>query len=217
MIKITAADENGLNEAAALLRSGAVVAFPTETVYGLGADIYNETACKNIFAVKNRPADKPLIVHISKKELIKTFAENISRKAEKLIDKFMPGPLTLVLRKSTKINNTISGGTDTVGIRMPNSEAALMFIEKCGSAIAGTSANLSALPAPCSAREVLTVGHLDGRIPLVLDGGDCTVGISSTVIDMTKEPPMILRQGAVSKEKIETVIGKIVTNPQEER
>lgn len=190
--KIIGADKKGIEEAAAVIKAGAVVAFPTETVYGIGGDK------AKILEIKGQRGDKPLTAHISDKTEIARVAE-VTEKAQKLIDNFMPGAITLVL--------TGKGG-GTIGVRLPDNETARELIRKCGGVLYATSANVSGAPAPATAEEVYA--GLNGKIPLILDGGACAAGKASTVINLTCEPPVILRQGTVTKEQIEKVIGRIL-------
>ncbi|MDF2607337.1 MAG: Sua5/YciO/YrdC/YwlC family protein [Bacillales bacterium] len=196
-----------LNEPAMFLRNGHAVAFPTETVYGLGANALDKNAIKKIFEAKGRPSDNPLIIHISNKDDVNSLARNISDKAKKIINAFWPGPITLVLTKNDEIPFEVTAGLDTVAIRMPNHEVALELIKKAGIPIAAPSANLSGKPSPTNADHVLT--DLSGKISGVVDGGETGVGLESTVIDCTGTTPIILRPGGITKEQLEEVIGKV--------
>jgi L-threonylcarbamoyladenylate synthase len=204
-------DEDNLNEklkeAAAIIKEGGTVAFPTETVYGLGADALNPDAVKAIFQAKGRPADNPLIVHISSKEQCYDLVKQIPEKASALMDVFWPGPLTLIMKRKTIVPDITTGGLDTVALRVPDNEIARKLIEYSGKAIAAPSANTSGKPSPTTADHVIS--DLDGKINAVIDGGAVSVGVESTVIDMTTEPPAILRPGMISKEDIEAVIGSV--------
>jgi len=196
-----------LSEAAKAIQHGNVVAFPTETVYGLGANAFDEQAVEKIFAAKKRPADNPIIVHIWNKKQIEEIASEISPVAKKLIDKFFPGSLTVVVKKSAKIPMVVTAGLETVCIRMPSLGVTRKFLKQCGVPVAAPSANLSGKPSPTTWRHV--IHDLNGKIPYVLKGPDCEHGLESTVVDCTKKIPVLLRPGAVSVEEIEKVVGKI--------
>ncbi len=207
-------DSHVIEKAASVLRGGGLVAFPTETVYGLGADAQNEKAIKRVFEAKGRPADNPLIVHIDSLLQAGLFARDIPENGKKLADIFWPGPLTLVLPKLKHVPGIISGNLDTVALRMPNHPVALALLKKFGGGVVAPSANISGRPSPTEASHV--VKDLGGRIELILDGGRTEIGIESTVIDVTADPPVILRQGGLSRERIEQAIGKVGTTTQEE-
>ncbi len=199
--------ENLLEQAANIIRGGGLVAFPTETVYGLGADALNEEAVRKIFQAKGRPADNPLIVHISSREMLSRVASDVSDKAERLIEKFWAGPLTLVLKRKPDVAAAVSCGLSTVAVRMPANKIALALIERANTLIAAPSANRSGRPSPTTAAHVLE--DLNGRIELILDGGGTSIGIESTVVDMTGDIPMILRPGWVTLEMLEAVTGEV--------
>jgi len=205
--KILTASKQDIALAGKILREGGLVAFPTETVYGLGANALDENAVKSIYAAKGRPSDNPLIVHIAKKEDISPLVKEIPPKAEKLIDAFFPAPLTIILNKSELVNDTVSGGLKTVAFRMPKNEIARAVIEAAGVPIAAPSANTSGLPSPTKASHVIS--DMTGKIDAIIDGGDCEFGVESTVITLAGETPVILRPGAVTKEMLEEVIGKV--------
>ena len=192
-------------EAAKIIREGGLVGMPTETVYGLGADALNEAAVLSIFAAKERPADNPLIVHVASLEEIAPLVREIPEGAKLLMEAFWPGPMTLILPKSERISDAVSAGLDTVGIRMPASEAALALIRESGRPIAAPSANRSGKPSPTTAQHVFE--DMDGRIPMILDGGECEVGVESSVIDATGETPIILRPGGITPQMVEAVLG----------
>ena len=194
-------------QAASLIRLGCLVAFPTETVYGLGADAMNEGAIQRLFEAKGRPADNPLIVHIWHREMLDVVAADISARVETLIDRFWPGPLTLVLKRHPKVPATVSAGLLTVAVRMPANTIAIELIRSADSPIAAPSANISGRPSPTTAAHVLE--DLDGRIDLILDGGPTSVGIESTVLDVTSDEPLILRPGAITREMLGEVIGGV--------
>jgi len=191
-------------EAAAFIRSGDVVAFPTETVYGLGANALDASAVIKIFKAKGRPSDNPLIVHIARTEQISELAKDVPDSASKLIERFFPGPLTVVLKKKDSVPDVVTGGLDTVGIRMPLDETAARFLEACGVPVAAPSANRSGKPSPTTWQAVLS--DLDGLIPCILIGDPVEIGIESTVVDCTQETPVLLRTGAVTFEQIRSVV-----------
>jgi len=200
-----------IRKAARLIRSGGLVAFPTETVYGLGADALNADAVKKIFVAKGRPSDNPLIIHICNKEDLGTLASNITPMAKKVIDRFWPGPLTIVLKKSRSVPKITTGGLDTVAVRMPKNKIAQELIRDAGVPIAAPSANYSGRPSPTAAEHVLE--DMRGRIGLIIDGGRTKVGIESTVIDLTSDIPLLLRPGGVTVEELKKVIGRIRIHP----
>ncbi|RST77065.1 threonylcarbamoyl-AMP synthase [Siminovitchia acidinfaciens] len=199
-------------EAADFLKNEELVAFPTETVYGLGASALSDAAVSKIFAAKGRPADNPLIVHISSVEQLELLTENIPETAVLLMNKFWPGPLTLILNKKTNaVSSLVTAGLNTVAVRMPDHPVALSLIEAAEVPVAAPSANKSGKPSPTSASHVLD--DLAGLIGGVVDGGPTGVGVESTVIDCTAEVPVILRPGGVSKEEIKEVIGNVEQDP----
>jgi L-threonylcarbamoyladenylate synthase len=193
--------------AADLIRRGETVAFPTETVYGLGADATNKAAVAKIFTAKERPTFDPLIVHIAGKEMLTTVVKVIHKVTWRLIDTFWPGPLTLILPKRDEIPDIVTAGLPTVAVRMPRHEVALALIEEAGVPIAAPSANSFGRPSPTRAEHVME--DLGGKIALILDGGPTQVGIESTVLDLTSSPLAILRPGGVSKESLERILGEI--------
>ena len=197
-----------LKEAGELIRKGELVAFPTETVYGLGADALRPEASAKIYEAKGRPSDNPLIVHISKFEDLERIAKDVPEQARKLADTFWPGPLTMVVWKNDKVPYTTTGGMDTVAVRMPNHPVALALIEESGCLIAAPSANTSGKPSPTEASHVAL--DMDGRIPMILDGGAVGIGIESTIIDLTEVVPMILRPGYITKQMLEDALGEEV-------
>jgi len=196
-----------MNQAALLLAKGQVVAFPTETVYGLGADATSDEAVLKIYEAKGRPSDNPLIVHIANKEQLKDIVETIPEYVHHLIESFWPGPLTLVLPKKEGLSKYVTAGLDTVAVRMPAHPVALALIKASNRPIAAPSANLSGKPSPTLAKHV--VQDLNGRIAGIVDGGPTGVGVESTVLYCTDKIPVILRPGGVSKEEIEQVIGQV--------
>ena len=206
LTKVEPCTEAALRQAAEWIRAGEVVGFPTETVYGLGADALNPQAVRKIFAAKGRPADNPLIVHIAELSQIRPLISGeISDRAAALAHAFWPGPLTMIFPKSDRIPQEVSAGLDTVGIRFPANEDARRLIQACGCPIAAPSANRSGRPSPTTAAHVLE--DMDGRIPMILDGGPCQVGLESTVLDVTGEIPRVLRPGGVTPEMIAQVAG----------
>lgn len=210
VLRIDAADleHTGIRDAAELIRKGELVAFPTETVYGLGADALRPEAAKKIYAAKGRPSDNPLIVHIAKFEELVSIAKEVPKQAKQLADAFWPGPLTMIVRKNEKVPYETTGGMETVAVRMPNHPVALRLIEESGCLIAAPSANTSGKPSPTEAAHVAL--DMDGRIPMILDGGPVGIGIESTIIDLTEPVPMILRPGYITKEMLEDVLGEEV-------
>jgi L-threonylcarbamoyladenylate synthase len=200
-------EAEAMDRAAAIIRGGGLVAFPTETVYGLGADAMNRSAVKRIFQAKGRPSDNPLIVHLSGPDMLGEVAEDIPRQAYLLIDRFWPGPLTLVLSRRAGIADWVAAGLSTIAVRMPRGRIALELIRRSRTPIAAPSANMSGRPSPTRARDVWM--DLNGKIDLVLDGGPTVVGIESTVLDLTARPPIILRPGWISRLELEAVIGRV--------
>lgn len=195
-----------IKKAAEIIASGGLVAFPTETVYGLGADALNADAVSKVYAAKGRPSDNPMIVHISSTDDIPKLTDEITADMKTLMDAFWPGPMTMIVNRKPIIPDVTTGGLDTVGIRMPDNETARLLIEMSGCPIAAPSANLSGKPSPTTYKHV--VEDLEGRIDAIIMSGDCEVGIESTVIDMTGETPMILRPGGITKQMIEGTLGK---------
>jgi L-threonylcarbamoyladenylate synthase len=199
-------NKNSIQIAARLLQNGELVAFPTETVYGLGACIFNEQAVKQIFIVKGRPQDNPLIAHISSLAEVDRIATNLPGAFYPLANAFFPGPLTLVVPRNKMVPAIVSASTSTIAIRMPHNEIALSLIRQVGEPLVAPSANVSGKPSPTTVEDVLE--DLEGKIPAVVDGGPCTIGIESTVLDLTSEIPTILRPGAITKKQIEHVLLK---------
>jgi len=201
-----------ITKAARILARGGLVAFPTETVYGLGADAFNPEAVGKVYAAKGRPSDNPMIVHIASKEDFSKLTPRITADMETLMKAFWPGPMTMVVERDPSIPHVTTGGLDTVGIRMPDHLTALELISKAGSPIAAPSANLSGKPSPTAYQHV--IDDLDGRVDAILCSQDCQVGIESTVIDMTGAAPVILRPGIITKEDLEKVLCKeVVMDP----
>jgi L-threonylcarbamoyladenylate synthase len=193
-----------IEQAAAILRRGGLVAFPTETVYGLGADASNPAALKKIFAAKGRPADHPLIVHVADASDLRHWAADVPRTAWQLAEKFWPGPMTLVLRRAPHVPDLVSGGQDSIGLRVPSHPIARKLLSAFGGGIAAPSANRFGKLSPTTAEHVTR--ELGDAVDLVLDGGPCDVGIESTIVDLTREPPAVLRPGHISAEQIAEVL-----------
>lgn len=199
--------ESGLSVAAEIIREGGTVAFPTETVYGLGADALDADAVRRIFEAKGRPADNPLIVHIANIDQCSELAEEIPSDAVKLMEHFWPGPLTLILKAKGVVPDITTGGLDTVGLRMPDNPVALELIRRSDRPIAAPSANTSGSPSPTTAEHV--IHDLYGKIDAILDGGPTDIGLESTVVDMTGDIPTILRPGHVTAEDIRKCVGDV--------
>ena len=208
-------EEDVIERAASIIRAGGLVAFPTETVYGLGADAMNERAIERIFEAKGRPSDNPLIVHVDDREKLERVAVEVSEKAEILMEKFWPGPLTLVLKRGPEVPPPVSAGLPTVAVRMPASRIALALIRRARTPVAAPSANASGRPSPTAASHVLA--DLGGRVDMILDGGPTDIGIESTVLDVTADPPIILRPGWVTAERLEEAIGALARNVSREQ
>jgi L-threonylcarbamoyladenylate synthase len=204
---LNAADPTAIVRAAAILRSGGLVAFPTETVYGLGANALDVDAVRKIFVAKDRPAWDPVIVHLASREMVAQVAAVLPAIFETLANAFMPGPLTLLLRKTSQVPSEVTAGRELVGIRIPAHPVAQSLIAAAGVPIAAPSANRFGRISPTTAAHVLA--DLDGRIDAVLDGGATPLGVESTVLDVTTTPPTILRQGGVTCEQLEAVIGRV--------
>lgn len=201
--------QSAILKGADIIKNGGVVAFPTETVYGLGANALNESCVKKIYEAKGRPSDNPLIVHVASIDDIKPLVTEINDLHRKLIEKFMPGPITLIFKKSDLVPCVVSAGLQTVGVRMPKNDIARDFIKECGVPIAAPSANASTRVSPTTAEHVYE--DMNGRIPLIIDGGKSNVGIESTVLDVTGDIPIILRPGAITPKMLLEVIGEVKT------
>ncbi|MCE5286533.1 MAG: threonylcarbamoyl-AMP synthase [Pelosinus sp.] len=204
-------DSKILSEAAANLRSGKLVAFPTETVYGLGANGFDEQAVKSIYQAKGRPSDNPLILHIAAVHEVEKLTQNISANARALMAAYWPGPLTIILERSKIIPNAVTGGLDTVAIRMPSSIVARELIRLAGIPVAAPSANVSGRPSPTNADDVLV--DLSGKIAVVLDAGPCDIGVESTIVDCTTPVPTILRPGGITLEMLVETLGDVEVDP----
>ena len=200
-------DETMIEEAGRIIRKGGLVAFPTETVYGLGGDALNPESSKKIYAAKGRPSDNPLIVHIADKRDLYRIVREVPEKAKKLMEAFWPGPLTMIFYKNELVPQATTGGLDTVAVRMPSDRIAAAFIRAAGGFVAAPSANVSGRPSTTTAAHVEE--DLSGRIEMILDGGQAVIGLESTIVDMSVEPPVILRPGAVTEEMMEAVIGPL--------
>lgn len=194
-------------KAGQILKDGGLVAFPTETVYGLGGDALNKEASAKIYGAKGRPSDNPLIVHIASLKDLKKITSDVSKEASALATAFWPGPLTMIFKKTDLVPMETTGGLDTVAVRMPRDEVALALIQAAGGFVAAPSANTSGRPSPTKAIHVKE--DLDGKIPLILDSGSAIIGLESTIVDMTGEVPTILRPGYITKEMMEQVVGKV--------
>lgn len=206
--KLLKPNKESIELACKLLQDGEVVGVPTETVYGLAGDSRNGEAIKKIFKAKGRPADNPLIVHISNLDMLKGVVRYVSDDAKELMDAFWPGPLTIIMPKGNEICNETCAGLDSVGVRMPSNPIAHEIIEKSKVPFSAPSANISGKPSPTNATDVFV--DMNGRIPLIIDGGECDAGVESTVISTLTDTPIILRPGVITKEMIENVLGKKV-------
>lgn len=200
-------EEEALRQAGEIIQKGGLVAFPTETVYGLGGDALDREASGKIYVAKGRPSDNPLIVHICRLEDIGFLVKEFPEAARKAADAFWPGPLTMILPKSGHVPYETTGGLDTVAVRFPSHPVARKLIEYGGGYVAAPSANLSGRPSPTAAKYVIE--DMGGRIEMILDGGEDDIGLESTVVDMTVTPPQILRPGFVTREMLEKVLGKV--------
>ena len=203
--------ESQLEEAGKVIRSGRLVAFPTETVYGLGGNALDEKAAKKIYQAKGRPSDNPLIVHIADISALEELAKDIPETAVKLAKNFWPGPLTIILKKSDIVPKSTTGGLDSIAIRMPNHPIALGLIKQANCYIAAPSANTSGRPSPTLAKHVEE--DLAGKIDYIIDGGAVSVGLESTIVDLTGDVVMILRPGVITKEDLEKVVGNVEYDP----
>lgn len=200
-------EEAAFRQAGEIIRSGGLVAFPTETVYGLGGDALNPESSRKIYAAKGRPSDNPLIVHICRFEDIRGIVSRLPEAAVKIAHAFWPGPLTMILPKSGLVPSETTGGLDTVAVRFPSHPAARKLIACSGGYIAAPSANLSGRPSPTSAKYVAE--DMDGRIDMIIDGGEVGIGLESTILDLTSDVPRILRPGYITREMLDEVLGKV--------
>ncbi len=210
MIKNVSEDEKEIQEAAEIIKNGGTVVFPTETVYGLGADGLNSEAVKKIFEAKGRPQDNPLIIHVSSKDL-KLYAQEVPQIANKLVEKFWPGPLTIILKKKDIVPNETSASLDSIGIRMPNNDIALKLIELSETTIAAPSANISGRPSPTDIQRCIQ--DLDGKVDCILGGEQSDIGVESTIIDCTVNPPLVLRPGGITLEMLREIDSNISIDP----
>lgn len=202
------ADEAGIDQAAQLLRRGEIFALPTETVYGIAADARQGAAVRKIFEAKGRPQDNPLIVHVAGPEMLPGLVAEVPERAQLLISAFCPGPLTIIMPRGPEVADECCAGLDTVGIRMPSHPVAREVIRRSGCAFAAPSANLSGRPSPTNAQDVLS--DMDGRLPLILDGGECAVGVESTVVSVVGPKPTLFRPGHITLENLERALGEEV-------
>ena len=207
-IDVNNIDELKMQEAGDLIAKGELVAFPTETVYGLGGDALHPEAAKKIYEAKGRPSDNPLIIHIAEVSDLERVGKNVPEQAKKLAEAFWPGPLTMIVWKKENVPFATTGGLNTVAVRMPDHPVALELIRRSGKLIAAPSANTSGRPSPTEGSHVM--GDLEGRIAMVLDGGPVGIGIESTIIDLTEQVPMILRPGYITPEMLSEVLGEEV-------
>ena len=203
--------EEELKEAAGILRSGGLVAFPTETVYGLGGNALDEDAARKIYAAKGRPSDNPLIAHVSCVEEVEPLVKEIPEAGRKLMEAFWPGPLTMIFPKSEKVPYGTTGGLDTVAIRMPDDPVANRLIALAGVPVAAPSANTSGRPSPTTADHVWQ--DMNGRIDMIIDGGPVGIGVESTIVDVSSAVPAVLRPGAITMEMLEEVLGEVSVDP----
>lgn len=203
-------EEKNLRRAGRIIRSGGIVAFPTETVYGLGGDALNRESSRRIYEAKGRPSDNPLIVHICEMQDLEGIARDIPEEARRLAAAFWPGPLTMILNKSEAVPSETTGGLKTVAVRMPSNEIARRLIAYSGGYVAAPSANVSGRPSPTAAKYVFE--DMAGKIDMIIDGGESVIGLESTIVDMTVKPPQILRPGYITGEMLESVLGEIDTD-----
>lgn len=210
MIKNVSEDEKEIQEAAEIIKNGGTVVFPTETVYGLGADGLNSEAVKKIFEAKGRPQDNPLIIHVASKNL-NLYAEEVPEIANKLVEKFWPGPLTIILKKKDIVPNETSASLESIGIRMPNNDIALKLIELSETTIAAPSANISGRPSPTDIERCIE--DLDGKVDCILGGEQSDIGVESTIVDCTVNPPLVLRPGGITLEMLREIDSNINIDP----
>ena len=204
-------NEKAIRQAGQIIRDGGLVAFPTETVYGLGGDALNPDSSRKIYAAKGRPSDNPLIVHICRLEDLSKIAAEIPENAKKLAEKFWPGPLTMIFKKTDLVPKETTGGLDTVAVRFPDHKVALAFIEAAGGFVAAPSANTSGRPSPTLGKYVYE--DMNGKIEMLLDGGHVGIGVESTIVDVTGEKPMILRPGYVTYEMMQEILPELLQDP----
>ncbi|MHA2339529.1 MAG: L-threonylcarbamoyladenylate synthase, partial [Candidatus Hodarchaeales archaeon] len=204
-----------LEQTSKILQNGEVIAFPTETVYGLGANAFNKNAVDKIFEIKGRPSDNPMIVHLHSKNLLSSVVDmqeikklNLTATLDRLTKAFWPGPLTIILPKNKNLPNNVTANLNTVGVRIPSHPIALDLLKKCNLPIAAPSANISGFPSPTTVEDVIE--DLYGKIPIIIDGGKCEIGLESTVLDLTEKIPRIFRPGAVTIEELRKFVGKTI-------
>lgn len=210
LVKQDNVDKKVMEEAGDIIKAGGLVAFPTETVYGLGGDALNKESSAKIYAAKGRPSDNPLIVHITDMESLQKIVKRIPDAARKLADAYWPGPLTMIFEKTDIVPLETTGGLQTVAVRMPNDPIALAFIKAAGGYIAAPSANTSGKPSPTLAKHVAE--DMDGKIEMIIDGGAVGIGLESTIVDMTSDVPTILRPGYITQEMLSEVLGEVDTD-----
>lgn len=203
LIKINSVKDEALKKAADCIKNGGLVAFPTETVYGLGGDGLNSEAANKIYLAKGRPSDNPLILHINDQKMLHKIVKDVNSMAKKIMTAFCPGPITLILPKANIVPSSVTGGLNTVAVRMPDNDIARELIRLAQTPIAAPSANISGRPSPTTAQAVYH--DLQGRIDMILDGGACQFGVESTIVDCTEDVPIILRPGAITKEMLEEI------------
>lgn len=203
--------EKNMDEAAAILRDGGLVGIPTETVYGLGANGLNEEAVAHIFEAKGRPQDNPLILHIPDASWLERYCKDIPLTAYKLADAYWPGPMTMILRRKDIVPDAVTAGLDTVGMRCPAHPLCRAIIDAAGVPVAAPSGNTSGRPSPTTAQHMLE--DMDGKIDAIVDGGPCSVGVESTIIDLTETPARLLRPGGITLEQLEAVLGEVAVDP----
>lgn len=205
--EFSAQEEQALQEAGKILKQGGLVAFPTETVYGLGGDALNPESSRKIYTAKGRPSDNPLIIHIASIEALPLIVKEVNEKVRKVAESFWPGPLTIILPKSDSVPEETTGGLQTVAVRLPSHPVAQKLIEYAGGYVAAPSANVSGKPSPTLAKYVIE--DMDGRIDMIIDGGEVGIGLESTIVDLTVEPPQILRPGYITQEMLNEVLGSV--------
>ncbi len=203
-------DIDVIERAGRIIKEGGLVAFPTETVYGLGGDALNSASSEKIYAAKGRPSDNPLIVHIAGMNALPFIVKEVPKAAYRLAERYWPGPLTMIFHKADSVPAKTTGGLETVAVRMPSNKVAKAFIEAAGGYVAAPSANRSGRPSPTVAKYVIE--DLDGRVDMIIDGGQASIGLESTIIDLTEEKPMILRPGYVTEEMLAAAIGDVETD-----
>lgn len=213
--KVIRIDEENIDlqlilEAGTIIREGGLVAFPTETVYGLGGDALNAASSGKIYAAKGRPSDNPLIIHIASMDMLARIVKEVPKTAYKLAERYWPGPLTMIFNKAECVPKETTGGLGTVAVRMPSHKIAKALIEAAGGYVAAPSANLSGRPSPTTSKYVIE--DLEGRVDMIIDGGDTDIGLESTIVDLTGEQPIILRPGYVTEEMLEKIIGNVDTD-----